>query len=145
MDELIATAMKPIKGQRFELSVYFGRNLTQRYERLAKGLFQLFPSPLLRASFDRVGSGAGGAWRLKALRRFLEMLENETEPTWAKVTYPKIDYQGIVYYSAPKQQKKLDSLDEVDPEILDTYEERRAIVAGDSCSDSFAFGKLFQA
>ena len=61
-------------------------------------------------------------WRLKALHRFLEMLEKETEPTWAAVSYPKIDYQDMVYYSAPKQKKQLESLDEVDPELLDTYE-----------------------
>jgi Fe-S cluster assembly protein SufB len=61
-------------------------------------------------------------WRLKALRRFLKLLEKETEPTWSKVRYPKIDYQAIVYYAAPKQQKQLDSLDEVDPELLRTYE-----------------------
>jgi Fe-S cluster assembly protein SufB len=61
-------------------------------------------------------------WRLKALARFLDMLENETEPTWAKVHYPKIDFQDIVYYSAPKQAPNLESLDEVDPELLATYE-----------------------
>jgi Fe-S cluster assembly protein SufB len=61
-------------------------------------------------------------WRLRALRRFLEMLAGETEPRWAKLRYPKIDYQGIIYYSAPKQQKTLGSLDEVDPELLRTYE-----------------------
>jgi len=61
-------------------------------------------------------------WRLKALRRFLEMLEEEHEPTWAQVSYPKIDYQDIVYYSAPKQTKQIESLDEVDPEILETYD-----------------------
>ena len=44
-------------------------------------------------------------WRLRALRRFLEMLEQETEPTWAQVTYPKIDYQNIIYYSAPKPKE----------------------------------------
>ena len=62
------------------------------------------------------------AWRLKALQRFMEMLEEEAEPTWANIRYPKIDYQSIIYYSAPKQPKKLDSLDEVDPELLRTYE-----------------------
>ena len=61
-------------------------------------------------------------FRLKALRRFFEMLENESEPTWAKVDYPKIDYQDIIYYSAPVQKKKLESLDEVDPELLEAYE-----------------------
>ena len=55
-------------------------------------------------------------WRLKAYRKWLEM----TEPDWAKVDYPAIDYQKISYFSAPKE--KLESLDEVDPEILATYE-----------------------
>jgi Fe-S cluster assembly protein SufB len=61
-------------------------------------------------------------WRLKALRRFMEMLENEKEPTWAQISYPKIDYQDMYYYAAPKQKPKLESLDEVDPELLRTYE-----------------------
>ena len=60
-------------------------------------------------------------WRLKALRRFLEMLEKDTEPSWANIHYPKIDYQNIIYYSAPKKVE-LESLDEVDPELLRTYE-----------------------
>jgi Fe-S cluster assembly protein SufB len=57
------------------------------------------------------------AWRLEAYRRWLTM----REPTWARVDYPKIDYQDYYYYSAPKR-KALASLDEVDPEILKTYE-----------------------
>jgi Fe-S cluster assembly protein SufB len=61
-------------------------------------------------------------FRLKALARFFEMLEQGDEPTWAKLDYPPIDYQGIIYYSAPKQSKNIGSLDEVDPEILETYE-----------------------
>src|SRR6187431_1921873 len=56
-------------------------------------------------------------WRLEAYRRWLTM----REPTWARVDYPKIDYQNAYYYSAPKK-KALASLDEVDPEILKTYE-----------------------
>src|ERR1700726_4849284 len=56
-------------------------------------------------------------WRLEAFRRWLTM----TEPSWARVNYPKIDYQDLYYYSAPKK-KELASLDEVDPEILKTYE-----------------------
>ena len=56
-------------------------------------------------------------WRLDAYRRWLTM----REPTWARVDYPKIDYQDYYYYSAPKK-KALASLDEVDPEILKTYE-----------------------
>jgi len=57
------------------------------------------------------------AWRLEAYKRWLTM----REPTWARVDYPKIDYQDYYYYSAPKK-KALASLDEVDPEILKTYE-----------------------
>lgn len=57
-------------------------------------------------------------WRLKAYRHWLTMME----PEWANVNYPKIDYQDIIYYSAPKPKKKLESLDEVDPELLDTFE-----------------------
>jgi Fe-S cluster assembly protein SufB len=57
-------------------------------------------------------------WRLKAFRHWLTM----REPTWQAVTYAPIDYQAIRYYSAPKQKPKKGSLDEVDPEILRTYE-----------------------
>ena len=62
------------------------------------------------------------AWRLKALQRFLELLERNERPTWAMVDYPEIDYQNIIYYSAPKLQAELESLDEVDPELLRTYD-----------------------
>lgn len=57
-------------------------------------------------------------WRLKAYKKWLEM----KEPTWAFVKYPKIDYQKTIYYSAPKQKATKKSLDEVDPELLKTYE-----------------------
>src|SRR3954451_24355802 len=57
-------------------------------------------------------------WRLEAYRRWLTM----TEPTWARVDYPKIDFQDLYYYSAPKPKKTINSLDEIDPEILKTYE-----------------------
>src|SRR5256884_1524721 len=57
-------------------------------------------------------------WRLKAYRRWLTM----KEPHWGNVQYPPIDYNSLVYYSAPKSVKPLQSLDEVDPELLRTYE-----------------------
>jgi Fe-S cluster assembly protein SufB len=58
-------------------------------------------------------------FRLKAYRQWLKM----TEPkTWANVTYPEIDYQDVIYYSAPKQKETKKSLDEVDPELLRTFE-----------------------
>ncbi|EEQ95640.1 Fe-S cluster assembly protein SufB [Brucella intermedia] len=57
-------------------------------------------------------------WRLKAYERWLTM----EEPTWARVDYPKIDFQDAYYYAAPKNQSGPKSLDEVDPELLKTYE-----------------------
>ena len=57
-------------------------------------------------------------WRLDAYRRWLTM----REPDWARVHYPRIDYQDLYYYSAPKRKKEIASLDEIDPEILKTYE-----------------------
>ena len=71
-------------------------------------------------------------WRLAAYRRWLTM----TEPTWAKVHYPKIDFQDLYYYSAPKKTPGPKSLDEVDPELLATYEKlgiplrEREVLAG---------------
>ena len=58
------------------------------------------------------------AWRLDAFRKFQKM----TEPEWANVTYKKPDLQSISYYSAPKPKKTLENLDEVDPELLKTFE-----------------------
>ena len=57
-------------------------------------------------------------WRLDAFQKFQQM----TEPDWANVSYSKPDLQAISYYSAPKQKKKLDSLDQVDPELLKTFD-----------------------
>ncbi|MFA4995331.1 MAG: Fe-S cluster assembly protein SufB [Bdellovibrionales bacterium] len=56
-------------------------------------------------------------WRLKAFHQWQKM----TEPTWAKIHYPKIDYQAASYYSAPRQKNKPKSLDDIDPQLLDTY------------------------
>ena len=56
-------------------------------------------------------------WRLKAFKRWLKM----SEPKWSNLKYPKINFQDLCYYSAPKQKKKLNSLDEVDPELIKTY------------------------
>src|ERR1044072_8728514 len=57
-------------------------------------------------------------WRLKAYRVWLTM----KEPSWQNVHYDPIDYQNIVYYSAPKKKKVLNSLDEVDPEVRKTFD-----------------------
>ena len=57
-------------------------------------------------------------WRLESFKRWLTM----TEPDWAKLGYPKIDFQDLYYYAAPKKKEGPKSLDEVDPELLETYE-----------------------
>jgi Fe-S cluster assembly protein SufB len=89
-------------------------------------------------------------WRLKAYRAWLQM----TEPTWHNVQYPPIDYQAISYYAAPKQKPKLNSLDEVDPEIRSTFEklgiplEEQKLLAGvavDAVFDSVSVGTTFRA
>jgi len=86
-------------------------------------------------------------FRLKAYEKWLKM----EEPTWANLKYPKIDYQDIAYYSAPK--KALNSLDEVDPEILKTYEKlgipleeqkQLAGVAVDAVFDSVSVKTTYQ-
>jgi Fe-S cluster assembly protein SufB len=75
------------------------------------------------------------------------------EPTWAMVTYPEIDYQAISYYSAPKKKEQLESLDEVDPELLATYdklgislEEQKRLqnVAVDAVFDSVSVATTFK-
>jgi Fe-S cluster assembly protein SufB len=89
-------------------------------------------------------------WRLKAFRHWLTM----KEPTWANVHYGPIDYQAIRYYSAPKQKKKLTSLDEVDPELRKTFEKlgisleeqkRLSGVAVDAVFDSVSVATTFRA
>jgi Fe-S cluster assembly protein SufB len=57
-------------------------------------------------------------WRLKAYKQWLKM----EEPVWANIIYPKIDYQDIIYYAAPKKKEAVNSLEEVDPELLKTFE-----------------------
>ncbi len=88
-------------------------------------------------------------WRLKAYRHWLTM----EEPKWPNVHYPEIDYQDIVYYSAPKKKPQLKSLDEVDPELLATYEKlgisldeqkRLAGVAVDAVFDSVSVATTFK-
>ncbi len=88
-------------------------------------------------------------FRLKAYRQWLTM----TEPTWPNVHYPKIDYQDVVYYSVPKKKEQLDSLDQVDPKILETYEKlgiplteqkMLANVAVDAVFDSVSIATTFK-
>ncbi|MCH7608525.1 MAG: Fe-S cluster assembly protein SufB [Chloroflexi bacterium] len=84
-------------------------------------------------------------WRLRAFRHFMKLLEDEQNPTWANVSHPPIDFQAMSYYAAPKPKLELESLDQVDAEILRTYEKlgipleeqkRLAGVAVDAIFDS---------
>jgi Fe-S cluster assembly protein SufB len=88
-------------------------------------------------------------FRLKAYKKWLTM----KEPTWAKLDYKPIDYQDIIYYSAPKRKKELTNLDEVDPELLKTFEklgisldEQKKLsgVAVDAVIDSVSVKTTFQ-
>jgi len=89
-------------------------------------------------------------WRLKAYQRWLTM----KEPTWQNVKYAEIDYQGLIYYSAPKSMEdRPQSLDEVDPELLETYkklgiplreQEMLAGVAVDAVFDSVSVATTFR-
>ncbi|MBF8298313.1 MAG: sufB [candidate division NC10 bacterium] len=93
-------------------------------------------------------------WRLKAYRHWVKMEKSEGEPKWANVKYPPIDYQNIIYYSAPKQ--KTDgpkSLDEVDPKLLETFEKlgislseqkRMSGIAVDAVFDSVSVATTFK-
>jgi Fe-S cluster assembly protein SufB len=89
-------------------------------------------------------------WRLEAFRRWLEM----TEPNWARVHYPKIDYQNACYYAAPKSAEKPKSLEEVDPKLLETYKKlgiplsEQMLLAGvavDAVFDSVSVATTFKA
>jgi Fe-S cluster assembly protein SufB len=88
-------------------------------------------------------------WRLKAFRHWQTMVE----PTWANVHYPPIDYQDICYYAAPKMKSKPKSLDEIDPELLATYEKlgiplrERELLAGvavDAVFDSVSVATTYK-
>tara|TARA_Y100000590_G_scaffold162536_3_gene186337 strand:+ start:827 stop:2284 length:1458 start_codon:yes stop_codon:yes gene_type:complete len=92
-------------------------------------------------------------WRLKAFRHFMTLVENEQAPDWANIEFPKIDFQSISYYAAPKPKKELESLDEVDPELLKTYEklgislEEQKMLSGvavDAVFDSVSIATTFK-
>ncbi len=93
-------------------------------------------------------------WRLKAYRHWASLEQSQAEPKWANIKYPRINYQDLYYYSAPKKKPGLKSLDEVDPEILATYEklgiplEERKMLAGvavDAVFDSVSVATTFKA
>src|SRR6201997_3225160 len=92
-------------------------------------------------------------WRLKAYRNWDSLERSHAEPKWANIKFGPIDYQNMVYYSAPKKKPNLKSLDEVDPEVLRTYEklgiplleqQKLAGVAVDAVFDSVSVATTFK-
>jgi Fe-S cluster assembly protein SufB len=92
-------------------------------------------------------------WRLKAFRHWVSLEKAEAEPKWANIKYGPINYQDIIYYSAPKQKPSIQSLEELDPEILRTYEklgiplaeqQRLAGVAVDAVFDSVSVATTYK-
>jgi Fe-S cluster assembly protein SufB len=92
-------------------------------------------------------------WRLRAYRHWVKMDKGAGEPRWANVTHPPIDYQSIVYYSAPKRNTAPGSLEEVDPKLLQTFEKlgiplgeqkRLTGVAVDAVFDSVSVATTFK-
>jgi Fe-S cluster assembly protein SufB len=92
-------------------------------------------------------------WRLNALRHWFQLEREQGEPKWANVKFDPIDYQNIVYYSAPKQKPSLESLSQVDPELLKTYaklgipldeQKRLSNVAVDAVFDSVSVATTFK-
>jgi len=92
-------------------------------------------------------------WRLRAYRHWASLEKAEAEPKWANIHYGPIDYQDIVYYSAPRQKPVLENLEDLDPEILRTYEKlgipleerkRLAGVAVDAVFDSVSVATTFK-
>jgi len=119
LDELMQRALAPLKATRFQLSVYFGRNLSKRYDRLCQALFERFPVPLLRAEFEH-----GDRWRLQSVKLI------------AANDIPE-SHQGFViqqaqrFFSRPRLSQrrparyKLGML--VDPQAIDAPSDERAL------------------
>ncbi len=115
---------------------------------------EVFPKGLTEETIRAISAKKGEPqflleFRLKAYRKWLEM----EEPHWPNVTYPPIDYQAVSYYAEPKSKPRLESLSEVDPEILKTFErlgipldeqKRLANVAVDVVFDSVSLGTTFR-
>jgi Fe-S cluster assembly protein SufB len=115
---------------------------------------EVFPKGLSEETVRAISAKKGEPpflleFRLKAFRKWLSM----QEPHWPNVTYPPIDYQAISYYAEPKSKPRLESLDEMDPEILNTFErlgipldeqKRLANVAIDVVFDSVSIGTTFK-
>ena len=138
LEHLVQQAFAPIKSDRFSLSIYFGRNLAKRYNRLAQALFDQFPAPLLRAEFVR-----SDQWRLHSLRSI------------AAADIPQSHHefvieQAIRYFARPRvpgrKQARYDLAILYDPDEVDSPSDARAIqrfvkAAGQLNMDTWMVGK----
>src|SRR6202007_1349296 len=118
------------RGRRIDVDQYrYGFETLIESDKAPKGLSE----DIVRFISEKKGEPAWMLeWRLEAYRRWQAM----TKPTWARVSYPEIDFQDLYYYAAPKSMDGPRNLSEVDPELLRTYEKlgiplkEQAILAG---------------
>jgi len=128
LDSLIQRSLAPLKSAEFELSIYFGRNVATRYDKLSKALFALFPAPFLRASF----SNEDGDWRLQSVRPLSGSDMPETHREFAVE-------QAAAYFSKPGRRPSKPQQARYELAIL--WDE----TAGDSASDEAAIRRFIRA
>ncbi|HEY4612962.1 MAG TPA: Fe-S cluster assembly protein SufB, partial [Bacteroidota bacterium] len=128
----------------------YGFETTVEYDTVPKGINE----DIIRMIWEKKGEPDWMLeWRLKAFRYWEKLWHDGAEPNWANIKYGPIHYENIRYYSAPKNKKKLNSLDEVDPEVRRTFEklgiplEEQKLLAGvavDAVFDSVSVGTTFK-
>lgn len=123
LEDAIERSLKPITSDTFELSIYFGQNLAARHQRLARALYNLFPSPLLRANFRR-----GKRWRLTSLRAMgLDEVPASHRAFLGDAAHAWFDKPRRA--TAPKRESGYDMAMLVDPEEGDAPSNARALTA----------------
>ncbi len=128
----------------------YGFETSVEYDTVPKGINE----EIIRLIWEKKGEPDWMLeWRLKAFRHWEKLWKEGAEPKWANIKYGPIDYQDIRYYSAPKKKTKLNSLDEIDPEIRRTFEklgiplEEQKLLAGvavDAVFDSVSVATTFK-
>jgi Fe-S cluster assembly protein SufB len=128
----------------------YGFETSVEYDTVPKGINE----EIIRLIWEKKGEPDWMLeWRLKAFRHWEKLWKEGAEPKWANIKYGPIDYQDIRYYSAPKKKPKLNSLDEIDPEIRRTFEklgiplEEQKLLAGvavDAVFDSVSVATTFK-
>ncbi len=121
LEEQIERSLAPLKGSAFELSIYFGRNVARRYDRLSRALFNQFPAPFLRASFAR-----DGGWKLQGMRA---IASSEIPPGHREFVIEQAEeyFARPRHAVRPRQAARYDLAILHDPQQLDSPSDERAI------------------